>query len=370
MSLPKELIEAVRSSSARHVNIVLHDCYRKAVQSGHTGTKEWLLADAIVAERESRATEEMTSTMGGVIPTWKFNHMRREAVGCPFSRDLLEVAWGIIANANGGDWSKATDEWREAAERWRDEYHGGPPQQGDDNAGPITAGWPNPPADIAGDIEAMEVHRKRTKSRAASIERVLERLGVEENCAIHTNSEGTEKRIFTARDFIGTFTAAPLDAEWKWDAVGDNSAGQKFWTEHWKPGDPPCEGSAGCPDAVPDYSGPDGAMQKQIDELTAKVKHNREVDKEYRDAVKEVHEHNIDDMKLRLEAYVSATEKVIVERDKTCRKLEERLDAADEERKQSLDALIFLASQTPLPIERLVQINEILGLPREPKETE
>ncbi len=36
--------------------------------------------------------------------------------------DLLEVAWGIIANANGGDWDKATPEWKEAAERWRDRY--------------------------------------------------------------------------------------------------------------------------------------------------------------------------------------------------------------------------------------------------------
>ena len=36
--------------------------------------------------------------------------------------DLLETAWGIIANANEGDWDKATPEWRRAAERWRDEW--------------------------------------------------------------------------------------------------------------------------------------------------------------------------------------------------------------------------------------------------------
>lgn len=33
----------------------------------------------------------------------------------------VETAWGIIANANGGDWGGNT-EWRLAAERWRDEY--------------------------------------------------------------------------------------------------------------------------------------------------------------------------------------------------------------------------------------------------------
>jgi len=36
---------------------------------------------------------------------------------------LLEMAWGIIANAGGGDWKKETCEWQEAAARWRDDYH-------------------------------------------------------------------------------------------------------------------------------------------------------------------------------------------------------------------------------------------------------
>jgi len=37
--------------------------------------------------------------------------------------ELLEWAWGIIANAHGGDWEKASEDWRGAAEKWRDEYH-------------------------------------------------------------------------------------------------------------------------------------------------------------------------------------------------------------------------------------------------------
>lgn len=36
--------------------------------------------------------------------------------------ELLEMAWGLIANAHQGDWDKATDEWRESAEKWRDDY--------------------------------------------------------------------------------------------------------------------------------------------------------------------------------------------------------------------------------------------------------
>lgn len=32
----------------------------------------------------------------------------------------LELAWGLIANAHGGDWDNASAEWRTMAERWRD----------------------------------------------------------------------------------------------------------------------------------------------------------------------------------------------------------------------------------------------------------
>lgn len=36
--------------------------------------------------------------------------------------DALEEAFGVIANAYGGDWSKATPMWRERAEAVRDHY--------------------------------------------------------------------------------------------------------------------------------------------------------------------------------------------------------------------------------------------------------
>jgi hypothetical protein len=39
-----------------------------------------------------------------------------------FEDELLELAWGIIANASGGDWTKETAEWQEAAAKWRDKY--------------------------------------------------------------------------------------------------------------------------------------------------------------------------------------------------------------------------------------------------------
>lgn len=37
--------------------------------------------------------------------------------------DLLEAAWGIIANAHEGNWDKERPEWQEAAARWREDYH-------------------------------------------------------------------------------------------------------------------------------------------------------------------------------------------------------------------------------------------------------
>ena len=41
-----------------------------------------------------------------------------------FPGDEVELAWGLIANAYGGDWDEATDEWRQAAVRWRDSFIG------------------------------------------------------------------------------------------------------------------------------------------------------------------------------------------------------------------------------------------------------
>ena len=35
--------------------------------------------------------------------------------------DSLEVAWGVIANVSGGDWSQQSEYWRAAAARFRDE---------------------------------------------------------------------------------------------------------------------------------------------------------------------------------------------------------------------------------------------------------
>jgi S-adenosylmethionine/arginine decarboxylase-like enzyme len=40
-------------------------------------------------------------------------------------RESEELAWGLIANAYGGDWDLASEAsgWKAAAERWRDDYY-------------------------------------------------------------------------------------------------------------------------------------------------------------------------------------------------------------------------------------------------------
>lgn len=44
------------------------------------------------------------------------------APGWPGS-NMVEAAWGLIAAAYDGDWSKAPDGWQRAAAAWRDAYH-------------------------------------------------------------------------------------------------------------------------------------------------------------------------------------------------------------------------------------------------------
>ena len=41
----------------------------------------------------------------------------------PEPLNLLEEAWGLIANAGGGVWTRESKDWQEAAVRFRERYH-------------------------------------------------------------------------------------------------------------------------------------------------------------------------------------------------------------------------------------------------------
>jgi hypothetical protein len=60
-----------------------------------------------------------------------FGMMKQVVAEVDRLRQSEELAWGLIANAYGGDWDKATSEWSSAARRWRDEYHKHLPSRSD-----------------------------------------------------------------------------------------------------------------------------------------------------------------------------------------------------------------------------------------------
>lgn len=49
--------------------------------------------------------------------------MHQVVAAMAMSKLSEELAWGLIANAYGGDWDSAPPEWKQAAERWRDAYY-------------------------------------------------------------------------------------------------------------------------------------------------------------------------------------------------------------------------------------------------------
>lgn len=82
---------------------------------------------------KSTADHPGETAMGVAARLWcesETEHINMEpALAMAFARkvrgyhDLIESAWGIIANAGWGNWEKESVEWREAATRWREKYH-------------------------------------------------------------------------------------------------------------------------------------------------------------------------------------------------------------------------------------------------------
>lgn len=62
----------------------------------------------------------------GMIPIHTESQARRVALRAAEKiaklESLLETAWGVVANASMGDWSKESPHWVEAAGKWRDDY--------------------------------------------------------------------------------------------------------------------------------------------------------------------------------------------------------------------------------------------------------
>jgi hypothetical protein len=67
---------------------------------------------ALAAEREKR---EQAVKLQRLTEDNEIRWMQR----CDKHEKQLELAWGIIANAGGGDWEKESKEWQDAAVKWR-----------------------------------------------------------------------------------------------------------------------------------------------------------------------------------------------------------------------------------------------------------
>lgn len=93
---------------------VMYSTYRELPQADASLVRAFAKWLTLRSDREPTYAELSVrlrgSSQAGSAPGWPDDSM-------------LEAAWGLIANANEGDWSKAHPEWRAAAEHWRDAYH-------------------------------------------------------------------------------------------------------------------------------------------------------------------------------------------------------------------------------------------------------
>jgi len=68
--------------------------------------------------------------------------------------ELIERAWGIIANASEGDWDREHSTWKEAAIHWRDSYHA--MLDSLDSPPSLMASWPPPDTGTIIDADLVE----------------------------------------------------------------------------------------------------------------------------------------------------------------------------------------------------------------------
>jgi hypothetical protein len=71
-------------------------------------------------------------------------------------QQLLERAWGLIANAGGGNWKTQSRQWETTAEKWRDDWIKSAP----DSAPPhIGEAWRKAQSDILANTIANDIHK-------------------------------------------------------------------------------------------------------------------------------------------------------------------------------------------------------------------
>jgi hypothetical protein len=78
-------------------------------------------------ERAVQLAKDFNDKMSAIAPTVQADAPGQSAAELrQLNRrqlDALELAWGVIANAGGGDWKRESADWQEAAAKWRELYH-------------------------------------------------------------------------------------------------------------------------------------------------------------------------------------------------------------------------------------------------------
>lgn len=127
-----EIAKAVREgfavgSEATHA--ALGQRFREGmIRAAELCTREaegWRSHDNIVAAGAARSLSTVILSVANGAPDARVCHgpPPKKTVSREELENLNEAAWGVIANAFGGNWSQADAKWREAAERWRDRWH-------------------------------------------------------------------------------------------------------------------------------------------------------------------------------------------------------------------------------------------------------
>lgn len=141
---PKPHITIVKEYPAKYSSLCIR-CFYNKFPFGVVASeeKEKQIMDFEILESDKSLEENVGLAIGYASMCWDENRVfetskankivdelvryiksKTETVpsGDTVLKDLLETAWGIIANASNGDWTKESPEWQHAAIRFRDSY--------------------------------------------------------------------------------------------------------------------------------------------------------------------------------------------------------------------------------------------------------
>lgn len=130
----ERLSEQLKGSEHRNQNLLRAVDEQRLAQQA-TNDLHRMLEDAGVPGVNANMTQmSLGERIGWLIGEWK-HAVRRLAPApkrdpepcvrppCTNPADLLELAWGLLANVSGGDWHQQTPTWHGAVIAWRDDWH-------------------------------------------------------------------------------------------------------------------------------------------------------------------------------------------------------------------------------------------------------